>query len=100
VPPAEDFGITDPVQRAWVQAHLSPHPLRTYLTPLVLSAPRGNGLPACYIACTDPAYRAMQPLLARVRQAGWPIHALATGHDAMVMAPEATADLLEAITLR
>lgn len=95
VPPAAAFGVEDARGTAWLEAHLTPHPLRTYLTPLRLSAPRGNGLPCAYIACTDPAYAPLVPARARAAAAGWPIHDLATGHDAMVSAPQATADLLE-----
>jgi len=96
-PPASAFGIGDATQAAWVESRLTPHPLNTYLTSLTFEHPLGNGLAADYIACTDPLYAPLETSRARVREAGWPIHELATSHDAMVSAPEATADLIEAI---
>jgi pimeloyl-ACP methyl ester carboxylesterase len=96
-PDASAFGVFEPAQAAWVNALTRPHPVRTYTTPLRLEHEVGNGLPVDYIACTDPPYPAMAGMHARAKAAGWPFHELATGHDAMVSAPEATADLLERI---
>jgi len=96
-PPALVFGGVTPDQATWLDSKLVPHPLRTYTTPLRLSHPPGSGIRACYIACTEPVYPVMIPIFERVRACGWPFHELATGHDAMVTAPEATADLLESI---
>ncbi|MBT5434203.1 MAG: alpha/beta hydrolase [Alphaproteobacteria bacterium] len=98
VPPASAFGGVTADQGTWLDGLLTPHPLRTYTTPLRLDHPPGNGLPADYIACTDPAYAVMDPIWDRVRAAGWPFHELATGHDAMVIAPEETAALLEQVS--
>ena len=96
-PPASVFGVRDPHQTAWVESRLTPHPMRTYHCALTLSNSCGNGLPADYIVCTDPIYQPLQSARERARQAGWPMHELPTGHDAMVTEPGATADLLEAI---
>ncbi len=97
--PATVFGVTDPQDVAFVEPRLTPHPLGTFSTPLELSNPVGNGLPAHYITCTDPAYAPAKRGLERVRKKGWPVSELATGHDAIVTAPQATADLLEKIAL-
>jgi pimeloyl-ACP methyl ester carboxylesterase len=48
------YGITDPEQAAWLQAKLTPMPFRTYFDKLELRHPLGNGVPATYIACTEP----------------------------------------------
>lgn len=97
VPPAATFGVNDPDQAAWLESKLTPHPINTYLSELHLAAAIGNGLPADYIICTDPLYRGLAVAHARARDSGWPIHEIATGHDAMVIAPAETADLLETI---
>ena len=97
VAPVESFGITDPGDVAFVTSRLTPHPLATFSTPLKLSNPVGNGLPAHYIVCTDPTYVPAKLGLERARQKCWPIAEIATGHDAMVTAPQATADLLESL---
>jgi len=39
----------------------------------------------------------MVPILERVRAVGWLVHEIATGHDAMITAPEETAALLEQV---
>jgi len=96
-PPASAFGIADPGQAAWVESQLTPHPLNTYLTDLTFDNPLGNGLPADYIVCADPIYLPLESSRNRIHEAGWPMHDLPTGHEAMVSAPQATADLIEAI---
>ncbi|HSM43354.1 MAG TPA: alpha/beta fold hydrolase [Afifellaceae bacterium] len=96
-PPASTFGIGDPEQQARVDSRLTPHPLRTYLTGLPSADCRPVAIPADYIVCTDPLYGPLESSRDLARAAGWPIHDLPTGHDAMVTAPAALADLLDAI---
>ncbi|GAA5118187.1 alpha/beta fold hydrolase [Pseudonocardia adelaidensis] len=93
-PGAAAFGLTDPEDIAWVDRRLTPHPLRTYAEPFPLHAPLGGGRPVTYIACTAPAYPAIHSAHAIVRREGWEFRELAAGHDAMVSAPEATAQVL------
>ncbi len=96
-PPAAAFAVTDPADAAWLEAHLTPHPLHTFTTSQTFRDEPGNGLPVEYILCNDPIY--LGPLVgvrARVRSLGWPVTEIATGHDAMVTAPEALVDILEA----
>ena len=97
IPPPEPsvFGVPDGPDADWVRRHLTPQPFGSLDTAITFREPAGNGLPATYVACTDPAY----PPLAHARQAaraqpGWTWRELATGHDAMVTAPAALADLL------
>ena len=95
-PPASGFGIpADHPLAAWVEARLSHQPASLYDSPLNISAPIGNGLRCTYIACTDPVLPAVASSQAWARaQAGWRWHELATGHDAMITAPDALAELL------
>lgn len=95
-PPAAAFGVTDPADAAWLDSRLTPHPLRSFTTAQTFAAPPGNGLPAEYVLCNDPAYGPLEGSRARARALDWPIIELAAGHDAMVTAPVALADLLEA----
>lgn len=95
-PPAAAFGVTDPGDARWLESRLTPHPLRSFTTAQAFRHPPGNGLPAEYVLCADPVYGPLEGSRARARELGWPIRELATGHDAMVTAPEALADLLEA----
>jgi len=96
-PPATAFGVTDAADAAWLEARLTPHPLNTFTTSQTFRGEPGNGLPVQYIMCNDPIY--LDPLVdirARLKSLGWPVTEIATGHDAMVTAPGALVDLLEA----
>jgi len=82
------YGITDPAQARWLEARLTPHPFRTYSDPLTLAHPLGNGVPATYIACTQPLHRstARSRALAQTMP-GWSYREIATGHNAMMLQP-------------
>lgn len=96
VPPVTAFGIPDDhPEAAWVRRHLTPHPVGTYESPLMLDHALGNGRPCTYIQCTNPVYAPLESSrqLAR-RQHGWNWQEIATGHDAMVLAPEELSQML------
>jgi pimeloyl-ACP methyl ester carboxylesterase len=95
VPRAEVFGITRPDDLAWVQRRLTPHPFAPYDEVMRWGVPPGNGLPKVYVDCTDPVYAGLTPVKERYRgRPGWTFVELRTGHDAMVSAPDETAQLL------
>jgi pimeloyl-ACP methyl ester carboxylesterase len=96
-PPAAAFGVTDPAQAAWVEAKLTPHPLEAFQSTLDLGSDITNGRPASYVVCAAPVYANLESSRERARTLGLPITELATGHDAMVTAPDATAELLLAL---
>jgi len=89
------FGITDPAQAQSVASRLTPHPFNTYVSPLKLENKVGNGLPASYIVCTDPIYKLLETSRNWVKAAGWKMIEIKSGHDAMVIAPEQLAELLD-----
>ncbi len=95
-PPASTFGIGDPGLAAEVDARLTPMPAGTYLEPIELSAGGSSGLRRRYIAAAAPAYDPMRAVVSRVRAGGWRFDEIATGHDAMVTAPERLAELISA----
>ncbi|NMI01768.1 alpha/beta fold hydrolase [Pseudonocardia acidicola] len=90
-PPASAFGVLDADDAAWVERRLTPHPLRSYREPLAVDKPLGNGLPVAYLYCANPPYTAIASGHEIVRREGWTWHELATGHDAMISAPELVA---------
>ena len=94
-PEPSSFGVPDGADADWVRGRLTPHPFGSMNTALTLLHPLGNGLPCTYVECTAPSYPGLSwaRAIARV-QPGWHWRTLATGHDAMVTAPEATAALL------
>jgi pimeloyl-ACP methyl ester carboxylesterase len=96
-PSPEALGIFLPEHMAYIQGRLTPHPINTYLSPISMRGPIGSGLPCDFISCTEPRYGSIEPALSRARLAGWSLHEIPTGHDAMITAPHATTDLFERI---
>jgi len=99
-PPAEMFGLKTPEQVRDLASRLTPHPLGTYTSPLKLRHPIGHDLPAVYIQCTDPVFAGLQSSRDWVRASGMTTVEFKTGHDAMITAPDALADLLLALARR
>jgi pimeloyl-ACP methyl ester carboxylesterase len=96
-PPVENFGIVDPTMAEWVRARVTPHPFQTYFDRLELKHPLGNGLPATYIAVT-PLFRNTERSREIARaQPGWAYVEIATGHDAMLLAPDELTRLLDGL---
>jgi pimeloyl-ACP methyl ester carboxylesterase len=98
-PPPAAFGVSDATDTDWVKRRLTPHPLGTYTSPLNIKGPVGNNLPRTYIHCTNPSYAALQASRDWVKaQQGWRWADIATGHDAMVMAPDELSKMLVGVT--
>ncbi len=93
-PPVALFNIGDPQLARYVEAHLTPHPLGTYTSPLNLTHPVGNGLPAVYVQCTQPSFAMLQSSRAWVKAHGMRTVEIKTSHDAMITAPELLSELL------
>ena len=90
------FGITDAAQSQFVQSRFTPHPFNTFVSPLKLANKVGNGLPTNYIICADPLYKPLEASRNWVKAAGWKTLEIKSGHDAMVIAPDRLADMLDA----
>ena len=56
-----------------------------------------NGRPRTYIVCTNPAYGPLESTRQWVKKQNWQWQEIATGHDAMVVAPAELASMLAAI---
>jgi pimeloyl-ACP methyl ester carboxylesterase len=98
-PPPSAFGIPENHATAeWVRRRLTPHPVGTYESPMRITNPVANGRPRTYIACTNPIYGPLEGARQWVKkQENWNWQELATGHDAMVIAPSELANMLGAI---
>jgi pimeloyl-ACP methyl ester carboxylesterase len=94
-PQPSAFGISDAAQTSYVQSKLTPHPFNTFVSPLKLANNVGNGLPTTYIVCTEPIYKPLEASRNWVKAAGWKVIEIKSGHDAMVIAPDHLADLLD-----
>ena len=89
------FDLPPGLDRDWVARRITPHPLASYTDRIVLNHPVGNGRPRLYIRCTGPVYPAVVPSYDRIKaEDGWTLVDIATGHDAMVTAPEALTEIL------
>ena len=95
-PPPKAWGITDEVSAARLAGRLTLQPLRTFEQPVQLKDPAVSALLRTYVHCTaGPLVPSFAPFAARARSdAGWRYRELATGHDAMLTAPEDLAELL------
>lgn len=79
----------------WVTRQLTPHPLGSYTTPLLLRNPIGNGLPRTYIHCTAPSHPLIENSRAFLReQSGWNWVEIAAPHEAHITNPELVASVL------
>jgi pimeloyl-ACP methyl ester carboxylesterase len=94
-PPVEVFGVIEHDLATRLQQRLTPHPLKTMLTPLPIEGVPGNGLPARYIRCTDPAYHQRSRVEGWCAEFGLILEEIATGHDAMITDPAALAEMLD-----
>jgi pimeloyl-ACP methyl ester carboxylesterase len=94
-PPVAALGVHDAEDAAWLAVLLTDQPLRTFTQPLLEQAPAGS-LPRTYIHCIEgPIAPSFVPFAEQARSdPTWSYHALATGHDAMITAPEELAGLL------
>ena len=96
-PPPAWFGVpeTDAANTAWLTRRLTDMPFACLTTPARLPNGGADGLPRTFIRCTaPPLLPGLEPAAARARAEGWDYHELANGHNAMVTAPAALADLL------
>jgi pimeloyl-ACP methyl ester carboxylesterase len=96
--PLEFFGIVDPQMAKWVGERVTPHPYQTYFDRLVLKHPLGNGLPATYIAVTQPYFpnTAISRQVAR-EQPGWAYLEIPTAHDVMLLMPDELSTMLASL---
>jgi pimeloyl-ACP methyl ester carboxylesterase len=92
-PPIAALGVGEE-DADWAEPRLTPQPVQTYLQPLTVGPGMEWIAEKLYIACTSPALPNLDESRRRVAEAGWPVAELACGHDAMIAAPDALADIL------
>jgi pimeloyl-ACP methyl ester carboxylesterase len=101
-PKASVWGLSD-ADAAWVQRRMTPQPATPYTDALQFDAQRVAIIPRTYLSCTAPASPTIDPMRARVVGStlwggAWLPNSrsinMATGHDAMVSAPQELVQLL------
>jgi hypothetical protein len=99
-PPLTSFGIPENHPSAdWVTRRLTPHPVSTFESRMRIDNPVGNAIPRTYIHCTKPVYGPLESTRQWVKnQENWKWQEIATGHDAMVTAPEELSRVLATIS--
>ena len=93
----EQWGIGDAAARAFVGPRLTDFPFRCQLEPTDFDPGPLTRLRKVYVRHTDPPMASLEPFYEAAVAAGWETHELSSGHDMMLAAPEATADLLARI---
>ena len=86
------MGVTDPADVEWLAPRLTPHPWLSFTEKLSLSG-AVSSVPAEFIECVG-WMRVFRGMRERAESRGWPVHEIATGHEAMVTAPAELASLL------
>ncbi|MBQ0825970.1 alpha/beta hydrolase [Streptomyces tagetis] len=92
VRPLERLGVSEQADLDWLSPRLTPHPWLTYTEPLRLTG-GADRVPAVFVECVD-WMRVFTAHAERAAARGWPVHEIATGHEAMVTAPDELAALL------
>lgn len=86
------LGITEQADLDWLTPRLTPQPWATYSEEITLTE-KAASVKGAYIECVDWG-RVFRAQADRARAQGWPTFELATGHEAMVTAPDELAALL------
>jgi pimeloyl-ACP methyl ester carboxylesterase len=86
------LGVTEQADVDWLTPRLTPHPWKTYTDRLHLTG-AVDGIPGTFIEGVS-WMRVFSSQADRARERGWPVYELDTGHEAMVTAPKALADVL------
>lgn len=93
-PDAAVFGLSGD-DRDWVNRRQTPQPLGAFTTPVVVDDAAWADMPRTYIDCVNPQLSLLDVSRARVKaDARWRYRTMDIGHDPMVNAPQALADLL------
>jgi pimeloyl-ACP methyl ester carboxylesterase len=92
------LGVTGQADVDWLLPKLTPHPWKTYTDRLRLTG-AVNAVPAAFVECVS-WMRVFAGQADRARERGWPVHELDTGHEAMVTAPKALAEVLLELAIR
>jgi pimeloyl-ACP methyl ester carboxylesterase len=95
-PPVSVWGLTEPADIEWVRPREVMHPYRCFTQPLSLGNEAGlRRIPKTFVYCSSPATGTFDQFASKYRsEPGWRYEELETGHDAMILVPQAVADIL------
>ncbi len=79
----------------WVLRRLTPHPLQSYRTPLVLKNPVGNNLPRTFVSCAQPFNPVINASRDKIRgMPGWNFIEVAGPHHFLITQPDRFTEIL------
>jgi hypothetical protein len=95
-PPVSLWGLTKPEHIDFVKPREVRHPYRTMAQAIRLSNQAELArIPKTFVYCSSPATGSFDAFAAKYRDdPAWRFHELKTGHDAMILMPEAVAAIL------
>ena len=95
-PPNSVWGHTDAKLIEWIKPREVRMPFRTQTQPLRLANEAALArIPRTFVHCTSPATGTFDQFAAKARNdPAWRFHELKSGHDAMILQPQAVAELL------
>lgn len=93
-PPMSLWGLTQPEHLAFVGPREVKHPFGTMCQKIKLGGAI-SGIPRTYVYCSSPATGSFDQFAAKYRNhPDWRFHELKTGHDAMLLMPDAVTEIL------
>ena len=95
-PPVSLWGLTEQQHIDFVKPRESRHPYRTMAQPIRLQNKRQlEKIEKTFVYCSSPATGSFDAFAAKYRaDPRWKFHELKTGHDAMILMPQAVARIL------
>ncbi|MEV7467620.1 alpha/beta fold hydrolase [Streptomyces kronopolitis] len=93
------WGVTDPGLRAWAGPRLTDFPFRCQTDPVAYDPAALDRIRTVYVRHTAPPLESLTRFHEQALAAGWETYDLHCGHDMMLAAPQATADLLVRIAV-
>lgn len=95
-----DFGVTEPIDIAWVEQNLTGHPIRAFADPLTLTSGAPVVLSRIAVRCTEHQNRPHldRELTSLETTSGWTVFRWPSAHDVMVTEPGRIRELFVWIT--
>jgi pimeloyl-ACP methyl ester carboxylesterase len=97
-PPLSLWGLTEPKDVDFVRPRETKQPFATFTQPVrIADAKAWSKLPKTFVYCSSPATGTFDQFAAKYRSDPlWRFHELECGHDAMILMPQAVAEILTA----
>jgi len=85
------WGISDPLDQAWVLARVTPQPVAAFAQPLRAGGSPAKTIPRSFILSSESGFDSVAE---QARQAGRGLYLMDTGHDPMITQPKQLAEIL------